>query len=377
MNEPEDPAFGTDPMPTVAVPELDYRPPRPAGRHRIALVGAGGISSAHLDAYRSHGFEVTVICSRDAAKAKARRDEFFPRAEVMTDYTALLWRRDIDVVDLTPHPAERTPMIEAALTAGKHVLSQKPFVTDLDVGQRICDLAEAMGLKLAVNQNGRWAPHMAWMRAAVQAGLIGDVHAAHVGVHWDHRWIKGTPFEAIEDIVLYDFGLHWFDFVTSIMGGQARSVQAQVVRARQDGIGPPLLASVLVDYGQAQASLIFDACTPHGPLDASFVAGTLGSLSARGPDLGQQQVTLTTATGRASPVLEGTWFNDGFAGAMGALLCAIETDRPPANDARGNLDSLALCFAAIAASRQGCPVVPGSVRQLPSQTVELLRAGGR
>jgi hypothetical protein len=77
------------------------------------------------------------------------------------------------------------------------------------------------------------------------------------------------------------------------------------------------------------------------------VAGTAGSLQADGPDLGAQTVTLTTATGIARPVLEGKWFNDGFRGTMGELLCAIEEGREPLNAARENLFSLALAFAAV------------------------------
>ncbi len=83
-------------------------------------------------------------------------------------------------------------MIEAALEAGKHVLSQKPFVLDLDFGRRMVDLADARGVKLAVNQNGRWAPHFSYMRAGDRAGLIGDAAlGCHVAVHWDHSWIAG------------------------------------------------------------------------------------------------------------------------------------------------------------------------------------------
>jgi predicted dehydrogenase len=49
---------------------------------------------------------------------------------------------------------------------------------------------------------------------------------------------------------------------------------------------------------------------------------------------------------------------------MGALLQSIETGRPPIHNARQNLDSLALAFAAIASSRRGVPVAPGSVRSM-------------
>lgn len=346
----------------VAAPDLSYRPPRPQGRHRIALVGAGGISFAHLDAYRTHGFEVAAILSRDVTKARARAEEFFPGADVMTDYAALLARPDIDVIDLTPHPAERVPLIEAALEAGKHVLSQKPFVTDLATGERLAALAEARGVRLAVNQNGRWAPHMAWMRAAVRAGLIGEVTGVHCSLHWDHTWVKGTPFEDEEDLVLFDFGVHWVDFVTSITGRLAERVQAQAVRAPAAGVKPPMLAAALMDFGTAQASLVFDAATPFGASDTTYIAGTKGSLISRGPDLGQQGVELHTEAGVARPVLEGTWFNDGFAGTMGDLLCAIEEGRVPETDARTNIVSLANTFAILAAAASGTAQAPGSVR---------------
>jgi hypothetical protein len=119
----------------VPAPDLDYRPPMPRdGSARIALVGAGGISASHLDAYRAAGFNVTVVCSRTLAHAVSRRDAWFPEAEATDDVAGTLARRDIDVIDLTPHPAVRLPLIEAALRAGKHVLSQKPFVLDLDDG---------------------------------------------------------------------------------------------------------------------------------------------------------------------------------------------------------------------------------------------------
>lgn len=365
MAERDDYALTSRAAATVPAPDLPYRPPRPQRRHAIALVGAGGISFAHLDAYRAHGLHVAAILSRDVEKARARAAEFFPDAEVMTDYAALLARPDIDVIDLTPHPEDRIPLIEAALTAGKHVLSQKPFVTDLAVGERLCDLAQARGLQLAVNQNGRWAPHMAWMRAAVQAGLIGEVTGVHCGLHWDHRWIAGTPFEDMADVVLYDFGVHWFDFVTSILGRLAARVQAQAVVAPFAGLRPPMLATAMMDFGTAQASLTFDAATPFGPRDATYIAGSKGSLISTGPDLGAQSVELHTAEGVARPVLAGQWFNDGFAGTMGALLCAIESGTPPENSARGNLMSLANCFAALQAARSGTAAVPGKVRARP------------
>ncbi len=348
----------------IAAPALPYLPPVPRSyRPRIGLIGAGGIASAHLDAYRTAGWDVAAICNRTLNKAEALAQTYAPQALVTDRFEEVLADPSIDVVDITPHPADRLPLLEAALKAGKHVLSQKPFVLDLGQGQRLVDLARDRRVKLAVNQNGRWAPHLAWMREAVQAGLLGDVIAAHIAIHWNHGWIAGTPFERTRDLILYDFGIHWFDFLTSIIPNP-ESIIATTSRATGQIAGVPLLAQVLVRIPGGQASLVFDGGVPFGASDTTYIGGTSGSLHSVGPDLGTQVVTLTTATGKALPDLHGTWFNDGFRGAMGALLVAIEDDTEPANGAAGNLHSLALAFAAIQSGRTGREVAVGSVTRL-------------
>jgi predicted dehydrogenase len=367
MSEPDADSYAlrSSALAEVDAPDLPYLPPMPRSyRPRIGVIGAGGIVAAHLDAYRTAGWEVAAICNRSLAKAQAKAAEFAPAARVTDRYQEVLADPAIDVVDITPHPADRLPIIEAALTAGKHVLSQKPFVLDIAEGRRLVALARATGVKLAVNQNGRWSPHMAWMRSAVRAGLVGEVISLHASVHWNHGWIAGTPFEKIEDLILYDFGIHWFDFVQSIVGERARSVFASASMASGQGAKSRLLAQALIRLEGGQASLVFDGATTFGARDTTVITGTKGTLTSDGPDLGQQVVTLTTAAGRARPTLAGTWFNDGFRGAMGALLVAIEDDSEPANGAEENLHSLALAFAAIQSRRTGQEIRPGAVTRL-------------
>ncbi|MBN8998538.1 MAG: Gfo/Idh/MocA family oxidoreductase, partial [Rhizobiales bacterium] len=352
--DPDAYALATRPAAAWNAPELPYRPSVPrAHRPGIGLIGAGGIAFAHLDAYRRAGYRVLAIGDRHIERAQARRDAFFPDADATDDIGALLARDDIEIIDITIHPEGRAALIEAAIDAGKHVLSQKPFVLDLDLGDRLVARADAAGVRLAVNQNGRWAPHLAYMREAVRAGLVGELMGVHAAVHWDHRWIAGTPFEAVDDLVLFDFGIHWFDFLASLIGERARHVRATRTRAAGQTLKPPMLAEALVAFDGGQASLIFDGVTPFGPLDTTYVAGTLGSLSSTGPSLSEQAVTFTTAAGAARPALVGSWFNDGFHGTMAELICAIEDGREPQNGARANLTSLALCFAAIASANSG------------------------
>lgn len=97
------------------------------------------------------------MCDLIPERVENRRKEFFPEAQTYTDYRQLLKRDDIEVVDIATHPQDREYLIPAALNAHKNVLSQKPFVLDLDKGHKFAELAKKNGVTVAINQNGRWA----------------------------------------------------------------------------------------------------------------------------------------------------------------------------------------------------------------------------
>jgi len=363
----------------IAAPKLDYQPREPKNyTPNIALIGCGGITQTHLTAYKEAGYSVVALCDINRDNAKKRQQEFYPEAKIYTNHAEVLKRDDIEVLDIATHPPERVPLIKEALNARKHVLSQKPFVLDLDTGEKLADLADRKGVKLAINQNGRWSPHFSYIRNAVRQGVIGDLVSAHVRVHWDHTWIAGTPFENIRDIILYDFAIHWFDFVATLLGERpVMRVHATKTRALGQTLAPPMLAQSLIEFEGGQASLVFDACLPYGMDDATYIGGTKGSIKSAGPHLGEQKLTLYLENGIATPKLKGSWFPGGFHGTMAELLCAIEDNREPQNGARNNLKSLALCFAAIAASTDGEAKVPGEVRKLPKGAVPAKTKGSR
>ena len=351
----------------LSLPKLPYLPQDPKKyQPKIGLIGCGGITSYHLQAYKAAKYDVVAMCDINREAAEGRRAEYYPEAKIFTDHRELLKLDDIEVVDITTHPEVRNPITTDALRAGKHVLSQKPFVLELDEGERLADLADEMGVLLAVNQNGRWAPHFSYVREAVRAGLIGEVVGAHCGVHWDHSWVRGTEFEKVFHLILYDFAIHWFDFITTIFGDQtAERVYASLTRSAHQDIMPPLVAQSMIEFKNAQASLVFDANIPQGEWDRVLVSGSKGIIRSAGRDLNEQRIEIVTSEGTISPNIEGTWFPDGFHGTMGELLCAIEEKRQPTHSARNNIKSLELCFAALESSMTHVPVRPGSVRKIP------------
>jgi predicted dehydrogenase len=349
----------------LQLPPIPYLPSRPNYRPGIGLIACGGITSYHLQAYAKAGYRVVALTDPQRELAEKRNKEFKLAATICKDAAELLARKDLEVVDIATHPAERAPLIEAAIKAGKHILSQKPFVVDLDVGERLCQLADEAGVLLAVNQNGRWAPHVSWMRKCIAAGLIGETCTADALVAWDHRWVKGTPFAEIPHLLLYDFAIHWFDMLRCYFPGQeALQVTAILAAAPEQGVRPPLLANVIVQFPKGQGSIQLRGSTGFGAWDQTYITGTKGTIRSEGVGINEQTVTVWTAEGSGSPILEGKWFPDGFDGTMSELLSAVEEKRQPSNSGRNNLGTVAVALAAMESAERGVPVRVGEIRKV-------------
>ncbi len=293
-----------------ALAAIAYRPQTPKSYSpNIGLIGCGGISGYHLQAYKAAGFRVTALADLDKSRAIAKRDDYYPEALATENYQDILRDESIEVVDITTHPAERVELIRAALYANKHVLSQKPFVLDLDVGRELVELAAKRNRHLVVNQNGRWAPHFSYARLVATGGLIGKVFGAHMSCHWDHRWVRGTPFEEVRHLVLYDYAIHWFDMLRCFLPGrQAHRVFASTARAPGQDLKPNLLAQAVIEFDEAQATLAFDACVPAGYHERTYLSGTGGSLISQGSGNQEQKLTVNLSAGSWTPQLVGKWF---------------------------------------------------------------------
>ena len=157
-------------------------------------------------------------------------------------------------------PERRLTLIEAAVAAGKHVLSQKPLTRrrdDLGGCPRCSSRRASAGIRVAVNQNARWAP--AWRLATllVRDGAVGEV----VGVTHLHDKplppLAGTPFDDVPHMLLTDYLVHWVD-ISRTAGSTARPT----ARASRLGAGDRLPRAGPAGRG-AQPVVGDDACSPR------------------------------------------------------------------------------------------------------------------
>jgi predicted dehydrogenase len=337
---------------TAEAPAVDYRPSFPSGyRPGVGLVGCGDIARTwHLPAYRAYGVDVVGVFDPDPEATEKVREAFPIVRRVFASLDELLADPEVEIVDIATRPDVRPELIRRAVEAGRHVLAQKPLALDVGAARAVVDEAERLGVRVAVNQNGRWAPPWRIATLLVERGAVGDVLSI---THLHDRHLPplvGTHFDELEHFVIYDYSVHWIDISRCWLDG--REVAAVRARDYRTPDQPPETRSpwgawVEIEYADGASALIrsIGQARTGRPACPFWIHGTEGTI--RGSVLlGSDFVELDRDGVVSRYVLEGAWYPDGFAGTLGELVTAISQSREPFNSARHNLLSLRLTLAA-------------------------------
>jgi predicted dehydrogenase len=144
---------------------------------RVGVIGTGHVSGEYFQSCADYP-ELNVIACADIDEALARKqaDEFGIERAYTTE--ALLADRDVElVINLTP-PAVHAQVTLAALAAGKHVYTEKPFAPDLELGRKILDTAREAGLHVGCAPATFLAGPYQTARKLIDDGWIGEPLAA-------------------------------------------------------------------------------------------------------------------------------------------------------------------------------------------------------
>jgi predicted dehydrogenase len=209
-----------------------------ADKLRIGIIGAGGISQlVHIPIVKKHpDAELVAIADIELAKAATVADRF-KIPSFYRDPEKLLARDDIDAVHVNVPTNAHMAMTLAALSAGKHVLVEKPIARKAAEAQRMVDAAAKAKRTLMAAMNLRFRPDSATLRNLIEAGELGRIIS--VRGRWlkkKDRWSR-SPWLGNGRIsgggVLMDLGIQILDVCWWILGNpHVKRVVAQASRER-------------------------------------------------------------------------------------------------------------------------------------------------
>jgi D-xylose 1-dehydrogenase (NADP+, D-xylono-1,5-lactone-forming) len=151
----------------------DVSGPRPL---RWAVLSTAQIASDVIPGLQhSDKNDLVAVASRDAANARRFAEEHrIPRA--YDNYQDLLDEDDIDCVYIPLPNHLHGHWTRRGLAAGKHVLCEKPFVTDATEAQELFSLAHANELHLAEAFMYRHHPKTHALKQLITSGRLGETH---------------------------------------------------------------------------------------------------------------------------------------------------------------------------------------------------------
>ena len=179
---------------------------------RIGVLGASRIAeSAIVGPARELGHRLVAVASRDPQRAQVFADTYGVE-RVVASYEDVINDPEVDVVYNPLANALHAPWNLAAVTAGKPVLTEKPFARNRIEAIRVAEAAEAAGV--AVVEAFHYLYHPATRRALelVDDGALGVI--THVEVRMampepadtDPRWSLELAGGALMDLGCY--GVH-------------------------------------------------------------------------------------------------------------------------------------------------------------------------
>ena len=142
---------------------------------RLGVIGAGRFTNRILlPAYKTvKGLEVVALADINA-EAVARTAAAFGIPAAFNDPQALLDSGKVDAVHIAVPPAHSPDLTAVAISAGLHVLSEKPVATSVERARALLAQARAAGIVHAVDHEMRYDPVISRMRQLVADGFIGE-----------------------------------------------------------------------------------------------------------------------------------------------------------------------------------------------------------
>jgi predicted dehydrogenase len=334
---------------------------------RMGILGSGFIvNDCHLVSYRKVGFNPLAIASRsrDNAAKVAKRHSI---AKVYDTYEQLLDDASIEVIDIAVPPNAQLELIKAACARKtvKGILAQKPLGMNFAEALEAVECCEKAGITLAVNQNMRYDQSVRAGKTLLTNGTLGEPVFATIdmrGVPHFMPWQQELGWVTLRIMSIHhiDCMRYWFGDPVSIYCSTRTDPRTKF--PHMDGI-----CTYILEFANGLRCVVLDDIWT-GPAKEGCPADiyirwrieganglAIGDIGwCKDPYTSPSSIRFASKGDKAfhEPKWTESWFPDAFAGTMGQLLIALETEKEPAISGRDNLNTMALVDAAYLSARE-------------------------
>jgi len=190
---------------------------------KVAVIGVGSMGKNHARVY-SELPEADLIAVTDVDQKLVAATAGKYGAHAYTDYHEMLEKEKPEAVSVVVPTAMHEEVGLAALSAGAHVLMEKPIAATVEAGRRLIEKARTTQRQLMVGHIVRFNPAMQALKQKLADGDLGRIFQVFCR--------RAGPFPArIRDVgVVIDLAPHDVDVMRFLIGSSPVRVYAETER---------------------------------------------------------------------------------------------------------------------------------------------------
>jgi myo-inositol 2-dehydrogenase/D-chiro-inositol 1-dehydrogenase len=321
---------------------------------RFAILGAGRIGQVHARAVAgTPGATLVAIADSVAASAKTVQDAY--GCDIRT-VDAILASTDIDAVVICTPTDTHADLIERFTNTGKAVFCEKPVDLSLVRVKACLKVVQANQGTVMVGFNRRFDPDFMGVKAAIDAGSLGDVEMVTI----TSRDPGAPPADYITRSggIFRDMTIHDFDMARWLLGEEVDSVlaAASVLTDKKIGdLGDFDSVNVILRTASGKQAVITNSRRATYGYDQRIeVLGSRGMAQAE--NQGENRVVLADKSGfHAAPLLNFfmTRYIAAYANEIAAFVAAVKNGTETPTTTHDGLMALALAEAALKSVAEG------------------------
>jgi UDP-N-acetyl-2-amino-2-deoxyglucuronate dehydrogenase len=253
---------------------------------RVAIIGTGNISGAHINAYLAFPdrCKIVALCDIYPEKAVEKNEKFNLAADVVDNHEKLLEREDIDLVSICTPPFCHAEIAINFLKAGKNVIVEKPMAASLEECDQMIAASKQSGKMLAVIAQNRFKDPVMRLKAVLDSGKIGRVLHAQIDSFWWRGhcyydlWWRGL-WEKEGGGCTLNHAVHHIDMLGWMLGKPER-VQALLSNAAHDNAEVEDISIAALQYAKGSVAQVTSSVIHHGEEQQVIFQGEKARISA-------------------------------------------------------------------------------------------------
>lgn len=334
---------------------------------RFAIIGAGVIGAVHARLLDSLPERATLVAVVDIDVERAHNLADPRGARVYSDTASLYAAEEVDAVSICLSSALHSDFAIEALSAGKHVLVEKPIDISLAAADRLIAAEAASGKVVTVVSQRRFQAASSFVKRSIEQGELGRITSGAVEspffrpqAYYDSGDWRGT-LAGDGGGALMNQGIHALDLLVWALGEPVR-VSAFTGQVAHERIEVEDIAAAVIEFeGGAIGTIVAStAAYPGLPVRLS-VHGDEGSAVIEQDELryfhsrSHEQADHQSAAGLLVEELPEGWSSVDWAhrAQYEDFIDAIEAGRSPAVTTRDGRRSLAVVLAVYESAKTG------------------------